>query len=104
MRKLLRADLSRLLKNKFFWFLTLCLLVWSAVSSYDNACNLINNPGPYSDIVIGMGIAVPESFCFDGGPIVLVIIPVFASMFLGTEFSDGTMRNKIVVGSKRKNI
>ena len=104
MRKLLRADLSRLLKNKLFWFLTLCLLVWSAVSSYDNACNLINNPGPYSDIVIGMGIAVPESFCFDGGPIVLVIIPVFASMFLGTEFSDGTMRNKIVVGSKRKNI
>ena len=104
MRNLLSANFCRLLKNKLFWFLTLCLLAWSAVSSYDNACDLISNPGPYGDIVIGMGVAVPESVCFDSGPIVLVIIPVFASMFLGTEFSDGTMRNKITVGNTRGHI
>ena len=99
MRNLLSANFCRLFKNKLFWILTFCLLVWSAVAAYDNACNILYSPGPYSDAK-----AVPESVCFDSGPVVLLVIPVFASLFLGTEFSDGTMRNKIVVGNRRGRI
>lgn len=33
-----------------------------------------------------------------------VVMAVFCSLFIGTEYSDGTMRNKIIVGHKRTSI
>ncbi len=97
MRNLLSANFSRLFKKKLFWVMTAALLAYSVISTCDNALQTVAEPEHYSN-------RSPESICFDEGPVVLIMIPVFISLFIGTEFSDGTMRNKIVVGSKRGQI
>lgn len=33
-----------------------------------------------------------------------ILLPVFCSLFLGTEFSDGTIRNKLIIGHSRSSI
>ena len=33
-----------------------------------------------------------------------IVMAAFCSMFIGTEFSDGTMRNKLIVGHRRREI
>ena len=33
--------------------------------------------------------------------LIAIVMAVFCSMFIGTEYSDGTIRNKIIVGQKR---
>ncbi len=90
MTNLIKANFSRLFKNRLFWLLTVALLAYSAWLTWDSAVNA-------SDLVE----AIPERFCFDHGPVVLMMLPVFISLFLGTEFSEGTMRNKIIVGNRR---
>lgn len=97
MRNLLSANFSRLFKNKLFWVLTVVLLAYSVISTCDNASQRAAESELFPN-------QAPESECFDEGPIVLIMIPVFVSLFLGTEFSDGTMRNKIIVGSRRGQI
>ncbi len=36
--------------------------------------------------------------------IISFFCPIFSSIFIGTEYSDGTMRNRLIVGHMRKNI
>ncbi|MEG0494561.1 MAG: ABC transporter permease, partial [Clostridia bacterium] len=36
--------------------------------------------------------------------IIGLVSPLFCGLFLGTEYSDGTMRNKLIVGQKREKI
>ncbi len=98
MSNLLSANFNRLFKKKLFWVLAVVLLAYSFIATYDNALQIVAEPELFQN-------RSPESICFDEGPIVLaIIIPVFVSLFLGTEFSDGTMRNKIIVGSRRGQI
>lgn len=97
MKNLLSANFSRLLKSKLFWFISLALLAYSAWFSYDGAVKA-------ADPERVMINAISENFCFDHGPVVLMITPVFVSLFLGTEFSDGTVRNKMIVGCGRAKI
>lgn len=95
MRNLLLANFNRLFKNRLFWLLTAALLAYSAWLTWDSAYKAVEVAENFSQGVF------PEMFCYDHGPVVLMIIPVFVSLFLGTEFSDGTMRNKIIVGNRR---
>lgn len=48
------------------------------------------------------GIGYPfEIYFFDYAPMMAFVMAVFVGMFLGTEYSDGTIRNKLIVGHGR---
>lgn len=45
-----------------------------------------------------------DNFYFDIGPFMGVFCAVFISLFIGTEYSDGVIRNKIIVGHSRTKV
>lgn len=89
MRKLLSANLSRLWINKAFW---LTAIIMSSAEGF--ICLLLlgqdSMPMDYILFISLQGIGILAS--------------VFFSLFLGTEYSDGTIRNKLIVGHKRSSI
>lgn len=90
MIKLLHADFSRIMKNKLFW---ICLLVMVGVPLYAVGVR-------YYDYSIAPETAweTADGLWFVGGTYVAVIQSVFISLFIGAEFSEGTIRNKLTVG------
>lgn len=91
MRKLLSANFVRLKKSKVFWAATLFLVVFGIV--------LVLNQ--YKEHVL-YGYEVKLNTVFFGYTILIgIICAAFCSLFLGTEYSDGTIRNKLVVGHTR---
>ena len=96
MTKLLHAAFSRLIRNKLFW---LGLLVMIAVPLYGVGVR-------YHDLQVAPEYAweTADGLWFVGGTYIAVIQSVFISLFIGTEFSDGTIRNKLTVGHTRSEI
>lgn len=94
MNKLLSAGFSRLWKNIFFWGEILLMsgfIVFILLTNYTdgvkyNICYLTDNFWPGCFMVIGIFTAL------------------FAAMFLGTEYSDGTIRNKLIAGHSRSSL
>ena len=92
MNKLLSANFSRMKKDKIFWIgiaLMLCLGIFSNILYYKQ-----NIQYPEYPITLDMGFFTPAMF-------IGIIASVFCSLFIGTEYSDGTIRNKISVGHSR---
>lgn len=91
MSKLLSANFIRLRKDKSFWLGMLFMFgagIFFPVMRYIDA----NQSGVINNIDNGfLGCAL-----FIG-----IIMAVFCSLFIGTEYSDGTIRNKIIIGHKR---
>lgn len=94
MFKLLKAGFIRLFKNKTFWFTTMFMfglgllivcLRYSAILRY-------NESAPFDSTLL-------EYVLFIG-----CCSAIFSSMFLGTEYSDGTIRNKLIVGHMRSSV
>ncbi len=92
MIKLLRADFARLFKTPSYWIcaaVSLVLCVLNIVLSY-----LTNN-----ELSESIG-----TFMFKDGSNIMLFSAVFASIYIGTDYSCGTIRNKIIVGHKRGEI
>lgn len=96
MRKLLSADFSRLWKSRVFW---LGMIAMSGIGIFA----VIQR---YLDVLEDPNFAYPtaDGFWFLGGLYVSVVLSVFISLWLGTEYHDGTMRNKLTVGHTRGEI
>lgn len=94
MRKLLSADFSRLWKDKIFWFGTLFMFGLGVFA----VCS------KYSDIIRYNERELLDDALLAYVPIIGCCSAVFSSMFLGTEYSDGTIRNKLIVGHMRSSI
>lgn len=84
MSKLLRADFACMWKSRMFWLCTassigmvIFLAMIEAISSS------------------------PDYVIFEGYTYVSMMLSVFVSMYIGTEYSDGTIRNKITAGHSR---
>lgn len=83
MNNCLRAGFSRLWKSRFFFLLLLFFFGEGALSAYTTS-----------------------GYVFDNGllgntPTVMFLGGLFTAVFIGTDFSDGTVRNKLVVGKSR---
>ena len=93
MIKLLRAEFSRLLKNKLFW---LGLLIMTGIPLFGVGVRY------YDAFIAKEGIwETADGLWFVGGMYIPVVLSVFISLFIGTEFSEGTIRNKLIAGHTR---
>ena len=94
MIKLLNAGLTRLRKNKLFWLLTIFSVGIGIFMIYTQ----------YSDMNKYEEVIEVEQLMLNYSTIVGIVIAIFTSLFLGVEYSDGAIRNKISIGHKRVNI
>lgn len=94
MRKLLNAGFARLWKSKIFWGGTLLIsgtIVAAMLSNYRQQ--------QYYSFSYTSDTFIPGCFMFIG-----CFLAVFAALFLGTEYSDGTIRNKLIAGHSRDSV
>lgn len=94
MSKLLSAGFIRLRKDKIFWIALIFMFgagVFFPVMRYMD----MQQSGYINNIDNGFFACV----LFIG-----IVMAVFCSLFIGTEYSDGTIRNKVVIGQKRTSI
>lgn len=84
MSRLLVSTLFRMLKKVVFWFFMLCMFsygVYSASNIASKAC---------------AGVVL-DGCLFEGLPLMGLVSAIFTSLFIGSEYSDGTIRNKLVI-------
>ncbi len=96
MRRLLRAHFARLWGDRVFWLGVIGMAVCGALVCLSNYRTLMKYP---QDVTIAL-----ENFFFFFCPVIGLFISVVLSLFLGTEYSEGTMRNKLMVGHRRGKI
>lgn len=96
MRNLLRTHFLRLRKDKAFWFCTTAMLMVSVISMLNGCRQALEDPYITNCTI--------EDYYFRMVPIIGLLAAVFTSLFLGTEYSDGTIRNKIIAGHSRTNV
>lgn len=96
MSKLLRSNLSRLKKYSIFWIALAVVLVWAALCmvNYGRTAAHFINEG-YSNY------RYIDTHYFNLCPFLGIFTAIVISLFLGTEYSDGTIRNKLIVGHTR---
>lgn len=95
MNRLLSADFAKLKKNKFFWICMIGMFlfgVFMAVMHYIAMQEYGENKPQITSILFSYAL------------VVVFLIPAFVSLFVGTEYSDGTIRNKMIIGHTRSRI
>ena len=94
MTKLLSANFMRLKKDKVFWIGLVFMF----------AAGIFFPVMRYMDMK-HTGTINPIDNAFLGCVLFIgIIMAVFCSLFIGTEYSDGTIRNKVIVGQNRNAI
>lgn len=91
MTNLLSAGFTRLFKEKLFYICVAVMAVYGVMSVL--SANPDHGLGEYADHL--------DDVFFEYCSLIPVLMSVFCSMFIGTEYGDGTMRNKIIGGHKR---
>ena len=93
MSRLINAGFARLFKNKVFYVIVIFSAVFGILQGTPGALDKMDGATFYIDSQF-------ISFAIVSG----VISACFTGLFLGTEYSDGTVRNKLIVGHGRLNI
>lgn len=91
MGNLLRVDFFRLWRSKSFWA---CMIFQVGSALFFPIMNYIRG------IKNGFSI-VPDWNLFAGIAFICVLSALFSTLFVGTDYSDGTIRNQLVVGHHR---
>lgn len=84
MYKLLNANFYRLIKNKIFWLSVIATVIMAFVL--------------FCILDLSNGI---ETILFKHIGVSGIFISIFTSLFVGIEYANGTIRNKIIVGHSR---
>lgn len=96
-RKLLNANFARLWRSWVFWLAFFGMLALSVFSMFGGCRRYA------LDQMLGRGASL-DYYYFELMPVLGLFSAVFTGLFLGTEYADGAMRNKLVVGHSRTNI
>lgn len=96
MSKLIYANLVRMIKSKIFWVSEVFLAGYSIFVYGMGMINVRNN-----SLMIDRGWTI---YFFNEMLFIHVVMAVFIPFFIGVEYSDGTIRNKIAVGHTRTDI
>jgi len=94
MNKLVFAGVARLRRDIGFW---VCFLVMTALGIYLPV-------GQYLDSIRFQFVFTKDGIIFNYAPFVCFAAAVFVSLYVGTDYSDGTIRNKMMVGRTRNEI
>ncbi len=94
MSKLLHANFLRLRKDKYFWIGNLVMGLYGVIDSV----------GQYRNVKVYDMSVTFDSVFFASHIVIGLLIAAFCSLFVGTEYSDGTIRNKLMVGCNRRDI
>lgn len=94
MHRLLRANFSRLLKNKLFWILMSIELFMGGLFPVLH----------YMDNIDEKSAWTMDSTIFIYSLFVPLMVSLLTALFIGSDYSDGTMRNKLIAGQVRRNI
>ena len=92
MSKLLRADFVRLFQSKIFWigiFFSAGMGALSSVTQYREMQLYPDYTAHFDDRLFFICMFLP------------VVAAVFIGLFVGTDYSNGTIRNKLIVGRTR---
>lgn len=92
MAKLIRADLARMIKTRSFW---ICggIAVGLILLNFLLDCNLNKNAAKQ------MGVAM-----FGDSSNLMLFAAIFIGLYIGTDYSNGTIRNKLSVGHGRRSV
>ncbi|MCI8992940.1 MAG: ABC transporter permease subunit [Eubacterium sp.] len=94
MSRLLAANFLRLKKNICFWGGFLFMIASGILIPAMRYAKMTHS---------GFHYTLEDGF-FNGILFIVIFLSVFCSLFMGTEYSDGTIRNKIIIGHKRTDI
>lgn len=98
MNKLLTAEFSRLIHSFCFRLCTLFSAGLGLFLTGVRKLDIILNTAAYHKL--GKEFPV-DDLLFSGSLYLVFALASFISIFLGTEYSDGTLRNKVIIGHKR---
>ena len=90
MTRLLKANFFRLVKNKIFWGIVIITIL---IASFILFNTILNQQGETKE---GIDNILVMYIHFIG-----IFIAIFTSLFVGTEYSDGVIRNKLIAGHSR---
>lgn len=96
MSKLISANFSRLFRSVIFW---LCMLFEFGFAVFAVGTR-------FRDLLMAPEYAfhTADGLCFASGIYFGIIVAVFTGIWVGTDYSDGTIRNKLAVGHTRGEI
>ena len=94
MRNLLSANFARLWRSRLFWSAQVGVYAWGVFAYFLLRVNNAN----------GYPFENGNTYFFNQMTFVGITMACFSGLFIGTEYSDGTMRNKISVGHSRAKI
>ena len=97
MCKLIAANFHRFSRDRFSWCVVGIVVILSLASVFNSAGSF--------EAMAARGYSMSLEDCyFNQAPLIGAFLALLISMFLGTEFSEGTIRNKLCIGHKRNEI
>ena len=93
MRKLLRADFARLWRDKIFW------LALTAMAAAGQFCFWAR----FQSFREGYAAPLEDPFMVYV-PVAAIVLSALCALFIGVDYSDGTIRNKLIAGHGRASV
>lgn len=93
MRNLIFANFAKLRKDKFFWFAFFVMCFWSIMQLLSAVIESLQNPE--------FALPALDRLFVQYYPLIGGLCAIFTGLFIGREYSDGTMRNKVIAGHSR---